>query len=107
MEDEENELTWEKILKNLQNENDPIDYLENMIEIIRDNTNDTNLIFKINEQLSFIYIQSLKIKEFEKSVNDLFASYKKVDGKDKTNTLNNLRFEINSLNDIDKKVQLP
>ena len=47
MEDEENELTWEKILKNLQNENDPIDYLENMIEIIRDNTNDTNLIFKI------------------------------------------------------------
>ena len=65
MEDEENELTWEKILKNLQNENDPIDYLENMIEIIRDNTNDTNLIFKINEQLSFIYIQNLKIKEFE------------------------------------------
>lgn len=106
MEDEENELTWEKILKNLQNENDPIDYLENMIEIIRDNTNDTNLIFKINEQLSFIYIQSLKIKEFEKSVNDLFASYKKVDDKDKTNTLNNLRFEINSLNDIDKKIQL-
>ena len=87
-----------------EHSDNPIEAYTQIIEIERDNSSNFTWSYKSYEKLCLIYIKQTNFEEFKNKINKLFELYSKVDDAERQDTIRNISYAINEINDDKFKI---
>jgi predicted hydrocarbon binding protein len=87
-----------------EHSDNPIEAYTQIIEIERDNSSSFTWSYKSYEKLCLIFIKKTNFEEFKNKINKLFELYSKVDDAERQDTIRNISYAINEINDDKFKI---
>ena len=101
---DEDQFNLENNFIEAEHSDNPIEAYNTIIEIERDNSSSSTWSYKSYEKLCLIFIKKNNFEEFKNKINKLFELYSKVDDAERQDTIRNISYAINEINDDKFKI---
>jgi len=101
---DEDQFNLENNFIEAEHSDNPIEAYNTIIEIERDNSSSFTWSYKSYEKLCLIYIKKKIFDEFKNKINKLFELYSKVDDAERQDTIRNISYAINEIDDDKFKI---